>query len=432
VLTVLIAVFLLECLLIFGWGLKKRERLIQYPFLAAAVFAGWVLPQIIGLSFYNNIPGAGLEKTVLMAILCLGALWCGYNLTAEPSHMLWWKLDRRRMVLGSVFLCVVGAYFAYRVSLLAATVTVETGGQWTGIITIYEFMSHVIGIAMVIALIAHLKRPSWQSLAVLVFCAAYYAERIFIGGRRAAMIQVAMMLLMSLWFQRRIMLPRWLVVVAFIAGALVVNSIGEYRGIMLGEDRTTWSGAGATDVAKIDFFGNFVDAMTGQRGNYEVTNAAMNIEAADRLGRYDFGLSLWNSLVDRFVPGQLIGTDIKQALKVDLDDPAYTLFRYVPQIGSTETGLTSAFLSFWYCGCIEFFLIGLFMGRWYRSAVGGNIAAQIVMMLMITPALESITHSAEEFVYTLVSLCVFLLPVFLYARIAMPSVPRAAPVLRAG
>ena len=47
--------------------------------------------------------------------------------------------------------------------------------------------------------------------------------------------------------------------------------------------------------------------------------------------------------------------------------------------------------------------------------------------LVMTAALESITHSTEEFVSSVLGLCVFLLPVFLYARVAIP-VPQASGV----
>jgi hypothetical protein len=171
--------------------------------------------------------------------------------------------------------------------------------------------------------------------------------------------------------------------------------------------------------------------MTGERGNFEVNNAAMNIEAASRLSSYDFGLSLWNGIVDRFVPGQWVGTDFKQAMKSDVDDPAYRMFRYQPQIGSTHTGMTDTFESFWYFGALEFLVVGLFMGRWYRAAMGGNIAAQAIVILTMTGALQSITHSMQEFVSEVIALCVFLLPVFLYARVGAPRA-RGVPVAYPG
>ncbi len=103
-------------------------------------------------------------------------------------------------------------------------------------------------------------------------------------------------------------------------------------------------------------------------------------------------------------------------MKGDLDDAAYVMFRHVPLTGSTATGLSEAFASFWYFGALEFLLIGLFMGRWYRAAVAGNIAAQVSVILLMTAALESITHSTEVFLSDVLVLGLFLLPVLLIAR----------------
>jgi hypothetical protein len=157
----------------------------------------------------------------------------------------------------------------------------------------------------------------------------------------------------------------------------------------------------------------------------------MNIEATSRGSSYNFGMSLWNSVVDKFVPGQWIGADNKQAMKVEIDDPAYSMFRYQPITGSTSTGLTGAFASFWYFGCLEFLVIGLFMGRWYRAAVAGNIAAQVVVILMMNASLESITHGTDEFVTAILALCAFLLPVLVFAKASVPGF-RGVPVARAG
>ena len=46
--TFLLGVLALECLAMLGWGMLRRARMIEFPFLASAVFFGWVLPQLIG------------------------------------------------------------------------------------------------------------------------------------------------------------------------------------------------------------------------------------------------------------------------------------------------------------------------------------------------------------------------------------------------
>lgn len=415
--TLLLGLLVLVCFTILGWGLIRRERMVQYPFLAAGVFLGWMLPQLLGLTQYPFLPPGALEKTIFMAILCLGAAWIGYTFNHRPARLFWWQFNRRRLFWSSVALSLLGAFFFYQVSLLAVDVTAETGGQWTGIITIYVFMARLLTFGMVIALILHLEKPGYPTACILLFNLMFYLDRIIIKGRRAEMVELGLMLLMALWFHRRWLPPRWAMVAVMVVGALVINSIGDYRATMLGEDRTTWGGAGLREILEIDYMGNLRQLARGDGGNQDLTNAIMNIEAADRQFSFDFGLSHWNGFVDAYIPRQWVGYDVKRALMIDFGNPAYSELGHIPSTGSTFTGLSDAFLSFWYFGAIKFFLIGLIMSRWYKAAVKSNIVAQMILMLTVTVSLHAITHSTHAFFTVFVQLAAFLLPVIIFARV---------------
>jgi len=413
--------FALQCLAILYWGLRERERMIQFPFLAAAVFLGWMLPQLVGLSNHPFLPHGGLEKTIFMAILCNGAAWWGYTSNKRPAKLFWWRFDRRRLVWGSAALSLMGAFFFYQVSQLAAEATAKYGGAWTGIITIYIFFARLLSCGMALALILYLKKPGWSVLSILLFDLMFYLDRIIIKGRRAAMVELGLMLLMAVWFQRRWMPPRWAMVSAMIVGALVINSIGDYRSTMMGDDRTTWSGAGIREILEIDYVGNLQRLASGKDGNHDLENAVMNIEATSRTLGFDFGLSHWNGFVNSYVPGQWVGHDVKRSLMIHFDNAASSLFGHRPYTGSTPTGLSDAFLSFWYLGAVKFFLIGLILSRWYKAAVRGNIVAQMVLMLVVTLSLHAITHSTHHFFTVFVPLAVFLLPMLTMARVTTPK-----------
>ena len=412
----LLWVLAIQALAIVGWGMMRRERMIQFPFLAAAVFLGWMFPQLMGLTAHRFLPAGGLEKTIFMAILCLGAAWLGYELNRRPAKLFNWEFDRRRLMVGATAMSFLGAFFFYQISQIAADVTATVGGQWSGVITIYVFFSKLLTFGMALALILYLRKPTWPSLALVLFGLAFYLERILIRGRRAAMVELGMMVLLALWFNRRMLPPRWAMVGAVLLGALVINSIGDYRSVMLGDDRTTWSGAGISEILEIDYWGNIKRLASGEAANHELTNAVMNIAAADRALSFDFGLSHWNSFVHRYVPGQWVGHEFKQALMVDVGNQAAEVFGHQAHTGSTSTGLSDAFLSFWFFGAVKFLVIGLIMSRWHRAAMAGHLVAQLVVLLTITAALHAITHSTHAFFVTFVQLAAFLLPVLWYAR----------------
>ena len=415
----LLGLSIIGVVLVISWGLLQRSRQIQYPFLIATVYIGWVTPQLVGLSLappYDLPPGA-LSKTIVMATLCLAALFFGYTLNKKPARLFWWKFNDDRLILCAAGLSLFGAYFFFQVAAMAELATAEYRGQWSGAITIYVFLSNSLTVGMVIALVMHLLRPRWTTLAIVGFDLIFFLIRIVIQGRRAAMVELGMITLMALWFRRHWLPPRWFIIISIVGGALLINSIGEYRNAMTAEDRFNWSGASLQSIFEIDFVGNLRSIATGEKGTEELRNAVMNIEAADELGVYDYGLSLWNQFIFAFVPGQWFGPDVKQGLTIDFGNDAKAYFNFVPYPGTTLTGFSDAFLSFWYFGAIKFFLAGLIVSRWYLAAINGNIVAQMVMMLIITDAMQLVTHSTGTFFLGFIDIGIFLLPALLLSRV---------------
>ena len=412
----LLFAFAALCLLILAQGFWRCERQIQYPFLASAVFLGWMFPQLLGLTNHAWLPPSALDKTIFMAILCLTAVWVGDSINRQPARLFDWAYDRGRLMGGAYCLMIFGAFFFYQVTLLAA----DAGTSWTGPITIYSFFAQALSFGFALALVLFARKSTWPSLIAVCFGLVFYLDRIVVHGRRAAMAELVLMLLMVVWFNRRWQPSRTLMAGALVLGALVINSIGDYRQTMLGDSYLQgsygWSGAGLSELMKIDFIGNMQDIAKGETNNFELTNATLIIESADRSLRFDYGLSHWNGFVDQYVPGQWIGHDNKTALKISLDNGVRNYFGHTPHTGSTLTGLSDAFQSFWYFGAIKFFLISIILSRWYRSAFQSNLAAQLVMMLSITPALHAITHSTHSFFVMFLQLLVFVSPVLLFAR----------------
>jgi hypothetical protein len=132
--------------------------------------------------------------------------------------------------------------------------------------------------------------------------------------------------------------------------------------------------------------------------------------------KFDFGLSHWNATVFAYVPAQLVGAGIKHALFIPIPQPALEEYFYQSPIGSTWTGLSDAFQSFWYFGCLKFFFIAYVMRKFWLAAGNGNLTAQLVYMLIPSYALEAITHGTQRFLDPWVHLAVFLLPLLLLAR----------------
>lgn len=408
--TFLLFVLTVLCVYLLVWGFRKRERLIQYPFLAGTVFAGWVLPQAIGLSNDQNLPSGALDKTLFMTFLCIMAIYFGHAMNKVPLQSWNWQFSRKRLLIAATALSVIGAYFFYKYSLLAEEARQLYGGAWTGIITVYVFFSTMLTFGLVLALLCQLQHPSRWALMIVLFDLVFYLDRIVMRGRRQAAVELAVILGLAFWFHRRKLPPRWAVAVLLIVGALWVNSVGQYRYTMMDQE-----GLGFRGVLAIDFVDNFKSIFS--QGGQELKNAVYNIEATERQATFDFGLSHWNGFVDAYVPGQFFGKDVKNALMFDLGDAAYNEFSYIAnEGGTTNTGMSDAFASFWFFGAFKFFVIAFIMAKLYRAANRGHFVAQMLVMLVFVGALESITHGTDRFFMAWPKIAAFLLPALFYSK----------------
>lgn len=402
-----------------GWilisGFRKPQYMLQYPFAASAVFAGWVLPQLIGLSHNSRIPSGALDKTIFMTLLCVVAIYFGDRVGRVPLKAFNWRFNHRKLLMAATILSLIGVYFYYQVSLLADAAIIEYGGQWTGRITIYVFFSTMLTYGMVLALVAYFQRPSRWAAALILMSFVVYIDRIIMWGRRQPAAELAIIVGLVLWFRYRKLPSRLVVVAVLVAGTLWVNSVGDYRRVVMGDD-----GEGLKDALSIDYIENFKSIFT--EGGSELLNATLDIGGADILASFDLGLSHWNGFVHAYIPGQLIGRDIKTELQVDLVDSARQIYRHISPVGTTHTGMADAFKSFWYFGALKFFVIAYIIARLWHAATRGHKVALILLAACFVGALEAVTHTTDRFYMTLPKIIIFLLPALLFAKRSFVSV----------
>jgi hypothetical protein len=126
------------------------------------------------------------------------------------------------------------------------------------------------------------------------------------------------------------------------------------------------------------------------------------------------------------VPAQIVGRDVKEALKVDLEDLAMEVYGYRPWIGTTLTGFTDSFTSFGPAGPVAFGAIAAFLASFWRRAVSGSLSGQYFYCILITTGLHAITHGTAWFVAFLPQAFGFSWVVFRWAQIE--RAPSAHPV----
>ncbi|MET4700345.1 hypothetical protein ABIE65_003385 [Constrictibacter sp. MBR-5] len=403
----LIILFCLVCLTLLAYGLSSRERPLTYPFLAGATFLGFVAPQLPALMADRYLPAGAVDRTVAFTTLCAGACLFGWLAGSKPLQGLRWTFDEKRLLWLAAGLSLAGAFFFWKYSRLPDEVRLAS--MHSGISVIYIFFQKMLTFGLMVALVCFVRRPSRMAGAIVLFDMLLVADRIMVTGKRGELTEVVLGILLALWFQCRFTLPRVLLLAGVLVATVGLNSAEQYRNI----SKST-AGMDLSRVKEIDVIENFETLV--KEGGPEVRNAALRMHYISIGGVFDFGIFHWNLLIHDFVPGQLVGRGLKDSLYIIVEGQVDR--QYAPVQGSTETGMSDAFASFWYLGAIKFFLVAYVLGRLYATANLGWYLPQLLYIFGVMPGMTAITHYTQLVVAGWVHLAILLLPGLLLARVA--------------
>lgn len=401
------------CVALMVQGLKRRDGIYGFPFLAGATFLGFIVPQMIGLANDRFLPVGAFEQTAVFTILC--AIMCGLGWAAgdRPSTAFRWVFDETRLLRVAAFVSLFGAYFYFAMSRLPPEVRMSTMPSGTAVM--YLFFARMLTYGFIVAVLCFARRPSRFALAIALFDAVFVVDRFVMGGKRGEFVEFGLAILLALWFHRRWVLPRTLAVAAVLMSIVGLNSIGDYR-----NNTREQNGPSLEGLAQIDVVANFQEVL--KNGAPEMRNAIFLINAYSQAQEWDYGAFHWNVLVWNFVPAQLVGQTLKQSLVI----PTFDDRNYTPDLGSTETGMADAFGSFFWFGCLKFFAIAYFLARVYRAASSGWVLAQIIYVLSIPSAMLAITHHTQWVPSTLAQFALMLLPFLFIARVGRGAAARSS------
>jgi hypothetical protein len=166
----------------------------------------------------------------------------------------------------------------------------------------------------------------------------------------------------------------------------------------------------------------------------ELRNGAAIIEATRQTGNYQLGKGYWNHLVFRFVPGQLVGMDLKQSLMFgvwDIGKSGGSESGVQFSRGSTITGMGDTFLQFGWFGCLFFAFMGmLFKGMWQASLAPNALFARLMYVMTFTSGMRAVTHWTADFLPGLLYFAIFLGLAGFYAAVPRQRVAGIKPRFR--
>lgn len=388
-------------------------RVYQYSYFMAAAFAIFILPQAISLlRFPDAAPPSAVEGALFMACLCLGM--CLLSGAFPASRWIVRRTTRRlhedQLFHAGIALIAIGHVANYYMN--AAAGALEENTLWTGSVTIYHFFASLLVPGFAIAFRTALIRGGLVPWLFTAIAAWPPITATILYGRRETAVALLVIIGMTLFYQRRFLPPRLLIGGAIAFAMLFIPATGTYRSLA--------GTAGLNIFAQLDLFDNFATYLS-EASILELRNAAMAIDVTSLLDTYEYGAGYWNELVFRFVPAQLVGADIKQALMLRLYDQTleYNLWRmsYVAPTGSTVTGVGDAFVQFGYFGCLFFLLLGIGVRSLWLAALRSDAAfAQLLYICTMTSAMRTVTHGTVDYLPGLAFYIIFLGLAAWYAR----------------
>ena len=437
----LLWLFIAICCGLIFWGFIHKTNIYQYPFIIGASLSAYIVPQAIALvSHPQGVPDVAIQRVLFMCCLCAGMSWIGYQIKIPRNWLLASQnyLSEQRLNLAAFIYIGIGLFFV----LISLKTTPEYGTSsfragFSGIITVYLFFARLLDLGFVILLLVSLKKKkiTQQNLIILGLVILIQIVKIVIGGRREVMIFFAFSLLLPLFFIRRYILPRFLVILGLILSMLIINpnTITQYRSLLgNGGSWLKFNEVSITDISEsvqeIDLAENLQKTIS-ETHNLELRNAALYIDRIAKTGNYQWGLAYWNTIIFNWVPAQFLGKNFKDSLIfsqgmsfLDFCHSSYLVYAYSCRPGQTFTGLADSFGQFDYFGCLFFGIAALlFKFMWQKAVYQNSFVAQACYSLLIVRMMLTITHTTIQFPSRMLYLVVFLSPMILWSSIPKSS-----------
>ncbi|MEM9153691.1 MAG: hypothetical protein AAGB13_01460 [Cyanobacteria bacterium P01_F01_bin.33] len=379
------------------YGLRRRYGYLQLPCLTAAVFLCWVIPQLwLIRQLYGNFASEYLVVLHFFCLACLIAVDIGWRSGVQSGKAV--VIADAVTDESLVAICIAITLVAWVMVLGIGTRALEerASSTWSGPLTIMYFFSNIKVISLFLSIYLFLRRRNTVIVLLLVANIGLYAPALFLVFRRRAMLEAFTCITLALWFSRRIIIPRVVITTAIPIGMLIVFSVGSLRdlgNVHTGEPTLL----SAKDIATVDFWA--ATPFMKDTSAPEMTNAFNMVRISADSDAHTYGAASWNRLIFQWIPGQIVGADVKQNLMLDVATAQQIVAAYKEdlRIGSTPTAMGEAYLEFGIFGIVFFLATGYVAGRWWTRANRGSRTAMCLYSAGLSAAVIMPTAYAIYF-----------------------------------
>ena len=370
-------------------ALRRQGGFVQFSFLGGLVFLGQLFLQAIGVvRSADSVPHGGLVRALLMCTLCALAMHLGWEKRAVRGASIAVLVFPRVFAAGMVFI-VVGMTGFLLLTRLSGGIAAHfsTAGHyaldWRGYPVAYVFFMAYLAPGIFLALTAAMRERSLPKYLAVAAPLAVQAAFIVLLGRRAVLFETVIVILAALWFGRRYEPARGLILAGAALGAVAMYAAPYYRA-------HSQIGGSIDKLREIDVGKAVTDPVNGLQE--EFYNAAWVMDIVGANHAYQYGAGIYNYLIASFVPKLITGEGFKERLLLDLPgkDLETNDYSWHIRYGANMSGPASAYVQFWFFGCLWFYALARFMKRLYDRAVLGDLCSQCLYVGCLVHAMQSI------------------------------------------
>lgn len=317
----------------------------------------------------------------VVALFYLSAVVGYYSMPGHGYRIPRFTFNANKMIVGLYVLVAISVYGRHKLAGLSTELTSST--QWTGLPVRYLFFSSVGTLCIPLGMILFFKYKRKIILPALWSEISSTLSMIILGGRRSPAAFLGIMVLTGLWFARRIKVSRMALLAGGVLFFMFVMNIGVYRHLVKSDEANKWDiiFEEVFDMEKTIAKFTKKDASGSASDYIDALNGVLAVSAVNETFRFDYGVVVWNQLIFRWVPGQLIGHGLKKSLMLDIPTVHQTLadeYSYRPPVGTCIPGYAEVFASFGFLGAVFMFFAGRTVRVIWEQALDGNLIAQIV------------------------------------------------------
>lgn len=410
---VLLGFTIILCGYLFLRGISAYEEMLQPTFLVACDILFFMLPQLSGILLQKTYLQDEVALFLAVQLFFFMAFFAGYN-SKRPFRRRIQQVafNPKKLLFGTVFLALISAWGNYQLRSLPEELLTS---QWSGLPVRYLFFADTGNLCIPLAFILFFQYGRTSGLLCAIPPYLNGVMNIILQGRRSPVVLLGLLTLLGLWLGRRWKMPRpFLLTAGFIFFLLVFNA-ATYRNIMSDDDVVKKVDA----IKEAITFSETLDEIFQSSENVDAMNAVIVTSAVHESLQLNFGAKLWNILVSRYIPGQLIGQNLKSSFYIPYRtefDIAASEVGYRFSIGSCLPGTAEVFAAFHFFGFLVFYFSGRFL-RWVWTQANDGIGIAVIAYMILAPlCIRTFGGGYFQGIVGLIYPTVFLFPILFFAR----------------